>query len=97
MMYILPPMPPKPERFMFESSEKYLAAMNIYQSEKHKRDERMKTNLAFHIVAASVMIAIAFAMMCLPLYMGFGWSGPIGLVFVGFLFWAAVSRVKMWL
>ena len=96
-MYMPPPMGPKPERFMFDSDEKYLAARKTYAAEKRNRDNAMKTNLAFHIVIGAVMIIMAFLMMCLPLYMSFGWYGPIGLILSGGLFWAAVSRVKMWL
>lgn len=96
-MYMPPPMGPKPERFMFDSNEKYLNARNAYAAEKRSRENMMKADLAFHIVIGAVIVVIAFLMVCLPLYMSFGWYGPIGLILSGGLFWAAVSRVKMML
>jgi hypothetical protein len=94
---IYPPMPPEPNPRMFDSKEKYLAARSEWLDQKKQRDSIINGQMAFAIVMAGFM-AISGASLFLGLiFMEFGWRGVFMEIAIAGLFWAAQSRIRMFL
>lgn len=91
------PAVPAPDRYVFRSEEEYQRAYAEWQAMEADRIKRVNGIAAVNIVGATVVSLMGVGMISTLLWLLFGWHGPVGLVVVGGLFWAATSRVEQML
>lgn len=89
-----PPLPPRPERWMFASAESYMRALSQHEAEVRRRHEDSKTEMALLIVVALIVALMGVFMLGFVLHLSFGWRGPVGGVLAAGLFWVAVMQVR---
>jgi uncharacterized membrane protein YedE/YeeE len=93
---IYPPMP-EPHPSMFDSEEKYLAAKSEWIKHKKQRDSIINGQMAFAIVMAGFMAISGVSLFLVLIFMEFGWRGVFMEIAIAGLFWAAQSRIRMFL
>lgn len=61
------------------------------------RIKQVNSIAAVNIVGATIVALMSIGMISTLLWLLFGWQGPVGLVLLGGLLWAATSRVEQML
>lgn len=88
---------PAPDRYVFRSEEDYQRAYAEWQAMEADRLKHVNSITAINMVGATIVALMTVGMCSTLLWLLFGWQGPVGLVVLGGLFWAATSRVEQML
>jgi uncharacterized membrane-anchored protein len=99
MFVMRPPRPPLlgPHRSMFNTEQEYERAMESHRKQVAERREEGKNELAVVLVTGAVMALMVLGLIAALSFLMAGWKGIVGAVLTPLLFWAAVSRVRMYL